>query len=106
MATWEQEHTTDPELQGADWAWVDVHGFVGNDARYAFPLRHLDPLGGNTIVDPADCPDAPLRVTDDGMYVETDVWLWFSVNGVELRPDSGAWRGTFVDYVGLYDPCL
>lgn len=94
------------DLAEDGWDWVDVHDFVGNDVRWAFPIRELDPLGGDTITDPADCPGAPLRLTPDGMYVEADLWLWFSVNGADLRPAEGAWRGLFRDYAGLYAICL
>ncbi len=31
--------TTDPELVERDEAWVDLHSFGGNDARYAYRLR-------------------------------------------------------------------
>jgi hypothetical protein len=90
-----------------DWAWVDYDRRVGNDARYAVPLRSIDPLPGATVVDPADCPAYPLEVTPDGQYVETELELYFSVNGFELRPADGtAWRGRFQDYIGLYSPCL
>lgn len=88
------------------WDWVAFDGRVGNDARYAVPLRSIDPLPGATIVDPADCP-AGLSVTPDGQYVELAVELFFSVNGQELRaPDGAPFVGTFQDYRGLYEPCF
>jgi hypothetical protein len=98
--------STTPDLAEAGWDWVNVHDFPGNDVRYAYRLRDLDPLGGSTVIDPEDCPDVPLRLTADGMYVEADLWVWFSVNGALLQPAEGAWRGTFQDYAGLYAPCL
>lgn len=92
----------------ADWSWdwIDLDRRVGNDARYAARLRSIDPLGGATITDPADCP-AALTVTPDGQYVQTTVELFFSVNGHELRDADGApFVGSFQDYRGLYDACL
>ncbi|MEZ4240197.1 MAG: DUF6209 family protein [Myxococcota bacterium] len=99
--------STHADLSDADWDYASIHDFVGNDVRYAYRLRDLDPLGGSTVTDPADCPDAPLRLTADGQYVEADLYLWFSVNDAELRPAPGAaWHGTFQDYAGLYAVCL
>lgn len=89
------------------WQYVSFEKRNGNDARYAVPLRPFDPLGKGTVVDPANCPDVALTVSPDGMYVETDVELYFSVNGVELRPaGGGTFKGHFADYRGLYDVCL
>jgi len=88
-------------------AYVDFDHRVGHDARYAVPIRPMDPLGGSTIVDPADCPEVELTVTPDGQYVRTTVEMYFSVNGSELRPSAGAaYTGVFEDYIGLYGPCL
>jgi hypothetical protein len=87
--------------------WVNFDRRVGNDARYAVPLRQIDPLPGNTITDPGACPQAPLAISADGNYVRTSVELYFVVNGVELRPSSAAhYQGAFEDHVGLYAPCL
>lgn len=94
------------DLEEAGWDWVDIHDFVGNDVRYEYALRQLDPLGGNTITSPEDCPELPLRTDASGSYVEADLWIWFSVNGAVLAPSAGAWQGTFQDYIGLYAPCL
>jgi hypothetical protein len=89
------------------WRWVDFDRRVGNDARYALPLRKLDPLPGNTITDPSACPELPLTVSTDGSYVSTSVELYFQVNGVELRPSAGGYYpGKFEDYASLYAPCL
>lgn len=87
--------------------YVDFDRRVGNNARYAVPLRSLDPLGGFTRTDRAQCPTAPLTTLADGQYVETSVEYWFTVNGARLAPaGGGGWRGRFVDYAGLYAPCL
>ena len=88
------------------WAWVDFDRRVGNDARYRFLLRSLDPLGGQTRTRPEECPDAALDFDPSGTYVRTSVELFFSVNGHALRAEDGApFGGTFEDYAGLYAPC-
>jgi len=89
-------------------AYVAFEKRVGNDARYVVPLRSIDPLGGRTRTSREDCPKGPLAVSADGLYVETDVEFFFSVNGFELRPESGTrvYRGTYADYRGLYAVCF
>ncbi len=90
-----------------DFHWVDFDRRVGNDARYAVPLRKLDPLPGDTITNPAACPPYPLNKSADGQYVSVGIELYFSVNGVELRPyPGGVYQGEFENYAGLYAPCL
>lgn len=90
-------------------AYVGFDRRVGNNARYAVDLRALDPIPGNfTVQNAADCPAFPLSApaSNGGQYVETTVELYFTINGVELRPASG---GVFVvryqNYEGLYAPC-
>lgn len=89
-------------------AYVGFEKRVGNDARYLVPLRAIDPLGGRTRTSKDECPKGPLAVSADGFYVETDVEFYFTVNGFELRPTSGArvYRGTYVDYRDLYAVCF
>lgn len=85
--------------------YVDFDRRTGNNARYAVPIREIDPLGGNTITQPADCPSVPLEVVDG--YVQTTVDYYFTVNDVEVRPAPGeTYQGVFEDYLGLYTPCL
>ncbi|MCA9617711.1 MAG: hypothetical protein KC731_01740 [Myxococcales bacterium] len=88
--------------------YVDFLRRDGNNARYAVGLRDIDPLGGNTIQNPADCPTATLSLTGrNGAYVSTTVDYYFTVSDVEIRPQPGAtFTGTFEDYAGLYAPCL
>ncbi len=87
------------------WRYVDQAGRSGHNARYAVPIRKLDPLGGNTITDPADCPAVPLEVA--GGYVRTTMEYYFTVNDVEVRPAPGeSYQGVFEDYLDLYTPCL
>lgn len=88
-------------------AYVSFERRLGNNSRYAFNLRSVDPLPGNTIVDAAACPTFPMTVTPDGQYVEAGFEYYFTVNGAELRPSpGGVYSGVFQDYVGLYAPCL
>lgn len=84
------------------WSYVSLEKRVGNDARYVVPLRSIDPLGGRTRTARADCPAGPITETADGFYVQTDVELYFTVNGVT----TPTYRGTFVDYKDLYKVCL
>ncbi len=89
------------------WAYVPFEKRVGNDARYGASLRAIDPLGGRTRTSKSDCPAGTLTLSADGQYVQQDVELYFVVNGTELRPaKGGVYRGTFIDYKGLYAPCL
>src|SRR5690606_24891531 len=39
------------------WRWVDFQERAGNNARYSFSLRELDPF-----VDPNACPSVPFRL--------------------------------------------
>ncbi len=83
-------------------SYVSFAGRVGNDARYTFSLRELDPF-----IDPArgtrrsieraeDCPRVPFRIGEDGRSLEIDVELFVTVNGAELRPAPGvSYRGTY-----------
>jgi len=83
-------------------SYVAFSARSGNDARYAFDLRALDPFfdagrGVRRQIDRAeDCPRLPFRVVDDGRALEIDVDLYVTVNGAELRPAPGAtYRGTY-----------
>jgi hypothetical protein len=92
------------QLGATDWKWayVPFEKRVGNDARYNAPIRSIDPLGGRTRTTKSECPEGPLTVTPDGMYVQTDVDIYFTVNGIK----TNTYRGTFVDYRDLYKPCF
>lgn len=70
---------------------------VGNNARYAVDLRGIDPLPDSPTSAP--CPNVPLAPTPDGAYVSTLFEYYFTVNGVEYRPSSGAvFQGVFSNY--------
>jgi len=87
--------------------YVDFLRRDGNNARYAVGLRDIDPLGGNTITNTADCPPVTLTPTAGGIYVSTGVEYYFTVSDVEIRPAAGeSFTGTFEDYADLYAPCL
>jgi len=67
--------------------------YDGNNARYKISWRDLDPLRA------FNCPDTPVTPTSDGMYVQTQLGYYVTVNGYELRPEPGAsYQGTFIDY--------
>lgn len=57
------------------WAWVDLDGRVGHNARYAFDVRGIDPFR------PCHCPEAPPTPLSGGAYVALDVDLRVIVNG-------------------------
>ncbi len=66
---------------------------VGNNARYAWDLRSIDPFAY------LNCPTGPTY--EDDVYVYADLELYFSVNGATLRPEGGAdavYTGRFQDH--------
>lgn len=79
--------------------YVSFDRRAGNNARYALDLKHLDPLSGD-----GGCPGAPLTIV--GEYAEVTVELFFTVNGVELRPaGGGTFRVRYQNYKGLFASC-
>ena len=91
-------------------AYVGFDHRTGNNARYAIDLNAMDPIKGSfTIQNKSDCPAFPLRVPAEagGTYVEATMDLYFTINGVELRPAPGAaYRVRYQNYKDLYKPCL
>ncbi len=86
---------------------------VGNDARYAFSLRELDPVGGvngGALTDRSQCPTFRLATDASGQYVQVDLQFYVTVNGTELRPtqpgSGGVFHGTYQNYKGLYAVCF
>ncbi|MDX2090481.1 MAG: DUF6209 family protein [Kofleriaceae bacterium] len=66
----------------------------GNNARYAFDWRALDPLRSY------HCPEVTPAITaqPDGNRAEVRLEYYVTVNGSELRPEPGAaFAGVFVD---------
>ena len=89
-------------------AYVGFDRRTGNNARYAIDLTALDPIKGLfTIQNVSDCPAFPLSAPIDNGYVDATVELYFTVNGVELRPAPGAaYRVRYQNYKGLFAPCV
>ncbi len=68
---------------------------TGNNARYRFSLRDVDPFRSY------HCPDATPTPTPDGQYTQLRFEYYVTVNGGELRPaPGGAFAGTYTDYLG------
>lgn len=73
---------------------VDFDRRSGNNARYRFSLRDVDPLRSY------HCPEVPPTPTSDGQYAEVSFEYYLTVNGGELRPAPGAtFAGSYADYV-------
>jgi hypothetical protein len=91
-------------------SYVSFDRRTGNNARYAADLGALDPLvGSTTITKKSDCPAFPLTApaSNGGQYVEAVVELYFTVNGVELRPAAGdTFKVRYQNYEGMYAICL
>lgn len=84
-------------------AYVDAER-RGNNARYAFSLRGIDPLGSGTIIDTADCPEVPLAV--DGALVVATMEYYLTIGELEIRPAFGEmFVGQYADYADLYAAC-
>ena len=95
-------------------AYVSFDTREGNNARYAVDLRTLDPLagpgGGNgsQLTDKSQCPTFPVTYEGTGaqQMIDADVQVYFTVNGVELRPADGTvFHGKYQNYGGLYSIC-
>ncbi|MBL9025492.1 MAG: hypothetical protein JNL21_25070 [Myxococcales bacterium] len=88
--------------------YVDFFRRNGNDARYQVLVRTIDPFFAMpSVVSEEQCPAAELTVSPNGQYVQTEVELYFTADGVEIRPAPGeTFKGRFEDYVGPYAACL
>lgn len=90
--------------------YVSFERRLGNNARYLADLTALDPIKGlTTITDVADCPSFPLVVPagNGGALVEATLELYFTVNGVEVRPaGGGTFRVRYQNYESAYAPCV
>ncbi|MEZ4407887.1 MAG: DUF6209 family protein [Polyangiales bacterium] len=69
---------------------------VGNDARYELDLRTVDPMPDFPMT--SECPGGLVESADPAL-VETTMEFYFTVNGVEFRPDGGgSFRAVFANY--------
>lgn len=91
-------------------SYVSFDRRLGNNARYLADLTALDPIKGQlTVTNVADCPSFPLvaPAANGGQYVETTVEFFFTVNGVELRPQAGdTFRVRYQNYKSSYALCV
>jgi Family of unknown function (DUF6209) len=94
---------------GFTMSYVNFAERTGNNARYAIDLRALDPLGGvngGALTDTSQCPTQPITITADGQYVQADLELYFTANGVAVQPaGGGAFHVLYQNYAGLYAVC-
>ena len=73
---------------------INLDRRVGNNARYRFGLRDVDPFRSY------HCPEVAPTPTSDGQYTQLRLEYYVTVNGGELRPAPGAaYAGTFTDYI-------
>jgi hypothetical protein len=89
--------------------YVDIDQRVGNNTRYAFGVRDLDPFAAasEAITDKKQCPPFALRVSIDGQYVEAELEFYVTVNGAELRPSGeSVYRAVFADDLSKYQVCV
>ena len=105
-----QVHTRIGTTAAFKTAYVSFDRRVGNNARYALDIGALDPIPGlYTITKASDCPAFALSApaTDGGQYVEATLSLYFTVNGVELRPSGGGeFHIRYQNYKAPYAVCL
>jgi hypothetical protein len=89
--------------------YVPIEGRVGNDVRYALDVRPLDPFlrYGSYPTRRDECPDVDVHPASNGGYAEATMKVYFTVNGVELRPAPGqVFRGSFTDYAQAWSVCM
>jgi Family of unknown function (DUF6209) len=91
----------------ADFAsqYVDIEDRVGNNVRYGFNLRTLDPFRGPAPQTKDDCPKVPIHLVNGMLEARADLYL--TVNGAALRPAPGAtWPITYLENPGPYSICV
>jgi hypothetical protein len=88
---------------------VNFSEYTGNNARYAIDLSALDPFptpNGNGLTSASECPNVPVTTSADGMYVDTSVQYFFTVNGVPVAASNGGvLTGVYESYAALYTIC-
>lgn len=73
---------------------VNFESRQGNNARYAFDWRAVDPFREYF------CTTLAVTPTSDGMYELAQLEYYITVNGGEYRPQLGApFTGNFIDYL-------
>lgn len=91
-----QDFDVELQIQVTATTWTSVpvsfDRFVGNNARYKFSWRDYDPFRDY------NCPQTPVTATSDGMYVQTQLGYYFTVNGAALPGSGTTYTGTFIDY--------
>jgi hypothetical protein len=104
-----ESHSRLDPTQPFTMAYVNFAQNVGNNARYSLDLRPLDPLpgeNGGVLTSASQCPGIPATITSDGQYVQVDMEVFFTVNGVALQPSGGGtFHIVFQNYAGLYAVC-
>jgi hypothetical protein len=105
----ESHHRVDPSAAFVT-DYVDFAERTGNNARYAVDLRALDPLagtpGGTALTSASQCPAVPATTSADGQYVQVDMEIFFTANGVAVQPAAGGtFHVLFQNYAGLYAVC-
>lgn len=84
---------------------VNTEKRVGNDERYLFDVRGLDPFKGPWNGGHAICPN-DYALESDGITIKATIELYFTVNGVELRPAPGkTFKGVFTDARSNWNGC-
>jgi hypothetical protein len=91
-------------------SYVSFERRLGNNARYLADLTALDPIKGQSaITSAADCPAFTITApaANGGQYVEATLELYFTVNGVEVRPEGGGtFRVRYQNYLSAYALCV
>ncbi|HEX4452095.1 MAG TPA: DUF6209 family protein [Kofleriaceae bacterium] len=91
-----QDFDVELQIQVTATTWTQIpvsfDRYVGNNARYKFSWRDYDPFRDY------NCPQTPVTPTSDGMYVQTQLGYYVTVNGVALPGSGTTYTGTFIDY--------
>ncbi len=85
-------------VQTAPQTWttfpVNFESRQGNNARYAFSMRQVDPFRDYY------CTAMPVTPVPGGQYESVQLGYYITVNGSEYRPEPGAsFAATFVNYL-------
>ena len=89
--------------------YVDLFERVGNDARYKLDAERLDPFSGTDPIETAaDCPDAEILTSGDGVTIGATVEYYFTINGLRLRSsvNPSNFFGRFEAERAPYEICI